>query len=121
MSVGGMVCHLNDSFLMVLGDRETDLTPRLIDRTILRWLALSTPVPWPKGVPTSAAADQERAGTAPSDFERDRDTLRSTMERFVKAVDERDLVHPLFGALSRGEWGRWGYRHMDHHLRQFSA
>jgi hypothetical protein len=29
--------------------------------------------------------------------------------------------HPLFGPLTRAEWGRWGLRHADHHLRQFGA
>jgi len=30
-------------------------------------------------------------------------------------------AHPLFGRLTTAEWGRWGYRHMDHHLRQFGV
>jgi hypothetical protein len=29
--------------------------------------------------------------------------------------------HPIFGAMSAGDWLRWGYLHMDHHLRQFGA
>jgi hypothetical protein len=29
--------------------------------------------------------------------------------------------HPILGRLSRGQWMRWGYRHMDHHLRQFGV
>jgi hypothetical protein len=27
--------------------------------------------------------------------------------------------HPLFGPMSRAAWLRWGYLHLDHHLRQF--
>jgi hypothetical protein len=30
-------------------------------------------------------------------------------------------AHPIFGALSQKGWLRWGYLHMDHHLRQFGA
>jgi len=29
--------------------------------------------------------------------------------------------HPLFGPMSRAEWLRWGYLHMDHHFRQFGV
>ena len=29
--------------------------------------------------------------------------------------------HPIFGRLSRTAWLRWGYLHIDHHLRQFGA
>jgi hypothetical protein len=25
----------------------------------------------------------------------------------------------MFGAMTRGDWLRWGWLHMDHHLRQF--
>jgi hypothetical protein len=29
--------------------------------------------------------------------------------------------HPFLGKLSRAEWLRWAYLHMDHHLRQFGV
>jgi hypothetical protein len=29
--------------------------------------------------------------------------------------------HPMFGAMPRADWLIWGYRHMDHHLRQFGV
>ena len=29
--------------------------------------------------------------------------------------------HPFFGPLTRKDWGVLGYRHSDHHLRQFDA
>jgi hypothetical protein len=27
--------------------------------------------------------------------------------------------HPMFGRLTTNEWNVWGFRHADHHLRQF--
>jgi len=65
--------------------------------------------------------DQERDGTPPGDWDADLADLQAAMGRF-RDRDGRDLPpHVLFGALTRGEWGRWAYRHVDHHLRQFSA
>jgi len=121
MSVGGMLCHLDDAFLAVLGERPADRSPRLFERTVLRWIAVSTPVPWPKGVQTTEACDQERGGTQPTDFATDRARLGQDALRFVSAIDSDRLSHSIFGKMSAAEWGRWGYRHMDHHLRQFSA
>jgi hypothetical protein len=34
---------------------------------------------------------------------------------------EEGHAHSFFGRLSRTEWLRWGYLHMDHHLRQFGV
>jgi hypothetical protein len=31
------------------------------------------------------------------------------------------LVHGFFGRLTGDEWGRLMYKHLDHHLRQFSV
>ena len=38
--------------------------------------------------------------------------------RFVQP-DTRCGPHQVFGELTRNEWMIWGYRHLDHHLRQF--
>jgi len=121
MSVEGMVCHLTDSFLAVLGERPAGRVPKLHERTLMRWIALSTPVPWPKGVPTIDARDQERGGTPPESLEPDKARLRQVIDRFLVGIEAGTMAHPLFGEMSAAEWGRWAYRHMDHHFRQFSA
>jgi hypothetical protein len=78
-------------------------------------------MPWPRGVQTGAAVDQELGGTPPDHLDRDRATLRAVTDRFLTSVGSGGLVHPVFGTMSTNEWGHWGWRHMDHHLRQFSA
>ena len=119
MSPHGMICHLTDSFVGVLGDREIADVSTLAGRTIMRFVAVSTPIPWPKGVPTTREADQERDGTPPGDFQADVERLLRVTEDFVARLDPGTMRHPLFGRMSAGEWGRWAYRHVDHHARQF--
>jgi len=119
MSVGGMVCHLSDAFRMAVGDREARDLSNVVTKTIIRFVAISTPLPWPHGVKTLPEADQELGGTQPTDFAEDVAGLRALMERFIAQKSEAFPYHPLFGSMSSGEWGRWGYRHVDHHLRQF--
>lgn len=85
----------------------------------MRFVALSTPLPWPHGAKTLPEADQELGGTQPTDFAEDVAGLKALMERFIAQKSDPFPHHPLFGSMSTGESGRWGYRHIDHHLRQF--
>jgi hypothetical protein len=119
MSPGGMLCHLTDSFRGVLGDRPIRDVSTLLGRTAMRWVALSTPIPWPRNVQTAREVDQNRDGTPPGEFEADRARLLELSEEFVRRLDPETMRHPIFGKLSAAEWGRWAYRHMDHHARQF--
>ena len=89
---------------------------------VFKGIALYTPVPWPKGVPTMPGADQAKAGTPPDDFERDRIRLTELIDEFANTpAGPARPPHPLFKKMSDRDWGRWGYRHTDHHLRQFSV
>src|SRR5262245_61544449 len=77
-----MVCHLNDSFKSVIGERDIKgRKSNFLKRSVVRWLALYAPFQWPHGVPTMAENDQERGGTPPDDFSRDVDALLTMIER----------------------------------------
>jgi uncharacterized protein DUF1569 len=116
-----MVCHLNDSFKSVIGERDVSVRQtNALARTLIRWIALYAPFKWPHGVPTMPENDQERGGTPPEDFKRDVDALASMIERLTGAQkDFQWRRHPLFDQMSERDWLRWGYLHVDHHLRQF--
>lgn len=115
------VCHLSDSFKGILGERPIERRPLDLKRRIVRFVAFTLPIPWPKGVQTSPEVMAGAGGTPPEDFERDVGDLTSLVRRFA-AADGRGLEpHYNWGAMSRGEWGRYGYRHLDHHLRQFGV
>lgn len=66
--------------------------------------------------------DQRQGGTPPTDFAADVANLNAALERFsTRGTDFVWPPHPIFIAMSHDEWMRWGYLHMDHHLRQFGA
>lgn len=113
-----MLCHLSDSFSMAIGDRPASPAETWLMRTVVKWIALHTAVPWPKGVQTRPEVDPKRQGTPPAEFERDRERVLAQLQRFVQP-GTRCCRHPLFGEMTRAEWLRWGYAHVDHHLRQF--
>lgn len=122
MSAHRMVCHLADSFRIATGEKTVSPATSPLRRTILKWIALYLPVPWPAGIPTSPEIDQLRGGTSPGDFAADVAQVEALVERVTTQADSIPWQpHPLFGRMSEAAWLRWGYRHMDHHLRQFGA
>jgi hypothetical protein len=115
-----MLCHLADSFLAVLGERPASSAETAMSRTVMKWVALHTSLPWPRGLPTRPEVDQKQGGTRPVEFERDRQAVVDLIQRFV-LPETRCGRHPVFGAMTRAEWMLWGYGHVDHHLRQFGV
>ena len=106
MSAHQMVCHLTDPY----------------PRSLLRWIALWAPIPWPKGFKTAPELDQQAGGTPPVEFDNDVRKLRNLVDRFTRQPrDFQWQPHPHFGQMSDREWMRLAYLHMDHHLRQFGA
>jgi hypothetical protein len=117
-----MLCHLSDSYLVVMGEKEASPAGGFFEHTVMKWAALWLPVPWPHGVSTRPEIEQGRGGTPPVDFELDRRKVRELTNRFSRP--DRDFQwheHPVLGAMNDREWLRWGYLHADHHLRQFGV
>lgn len=120
MTPNQMVCHVTDSFGACLGDTKFPAFGGPLRRAVMKWIALYTGFPWPKSLPTGAKVDPLREGTGPGDLAEDIAALERMCHRFVLSKERNARhIHPLFGPLSDSEWGRWGYLHTDHHLRQF--
>lgn len=116
MTAHQMVCHLTDGYRMSSGERKPKMVDNFMSRSIVRFVALHTSLTWPKGVKTVAESDQEQGGTKPEAWDRDLAELLRRIDAFQPAVK---IPHPIFGALTEDEWNVWGFRHADHHLRQF--
>jgi hypothetical protein len=119
MTPNEMLCHLADSFDVTLGTRPCTPVDTWLGRTVIKYVALHTSMAWPQGTKTTREVQQGLGGTPPIDFERDRARAIGLLERFA-AADATYVKHPFFGPLTKDEWMVWGYRHTDHHLRQFA-
>lgn len=113
-----MLCHLGDSFGAALGERAASTRDTWLSRTVVKWIALHTSLPWPHGVATRPEVDPKKTGTPPGVFDADRQKVVALVQRFV-SPNARYGRHPGFGEMTREEWLLWGYGHVDHHLRQF--
>jgi hypothetical protein len=122
MSAPQMVCHLADAFRMALGQKPVSEVPGLLNRTFVKWMALYAPLRWPPGLLTRPEIDQLVTGTRPCEFATDVAQVEAFVALMTAPSPDFDFPsHPIFGKMSRRDWMRWGYLHMDHHLRQFGA
>jgi|HubBroStandDraft_3_1064219.scaffolds.fasta_scaffold271256_2 hypothetical protein len=123
MTAHQMVCHLNDSFAVGAGTRYASPAKNILTTTVVKWIALRTPLRWPPGFRTRPEIDQNVGGTPPGDWDGDCAELRGWIMEFAAggaSEKSRNLgIHPIFGPMSARDWLTWGYRHVDHHFRQF--
>lgn len=120
MIPGQAICHLDDSYLVCVGEKPVKDVSNPFSRSVMKYVALNVPMKWPKGVPTGPEIEQGKGGTPPAQFESDRQRLLKNLERFA-TMDLSNAHHPMFGAMSHQDWMRWAYLHADHHLRQFGC
>jgi hypothetical protein len=120
MNLEQMLSHLVQSGEMPFVESAPDRsTP--VSRSLFKVLSLYF-LPIPKNIKTSPELDQQQQGRPPVGLEADKANVIASIE-LVGTMDVRGeyLAHPFFGKLSSVEWGRLGYKHIDHHLRQFGA
>jgi hypothetical protein len=118
MNAPQMVAHLVGWMRMANGELKTAPLHRpirypLVKQLIIYWL------PWPKGVPTAP----ELLSKEKYDFTAEQASFQRYLKAYEKTPGSKTVwpEHPAFGMLTTKEWGALGYRHTDHHLRQFGV
>jgi hypothetical protein len=119
MSVAQMLAHCSAWMEFALGERvaRQSLMGRVFGRMAKGSILGEKPIS--RGMPT----DKRLVVVGERDFEVEQERLIGLVERFSKGGAAGCTVHPhsFFGRLTPEEWARMGYRHLDHHLRQFGA
>jgi len=109
-----LLCHLSDGMRVALGEVPVVRRDTLLHRTLLQWLVVYTPL---KPPPERAQASPEMLRSQPTDWTHDMAECRTLVERLGRTPVAS--VHPTFGPMTAGGWGLLGWKHLDHHLRQF--
>lgn len=74
--------------------------------------------PMGKGLPT----DPNYKMTSEKDFAKEKESLVQYIKRFAsEGYATTESMHPFFGKMSAQEWATLGYKHLDHHLKQFGV
>ncbi len=72
--------------------------------------------PFKPGLPT----DQSFKITDHRDFEKEKENLLQMVHHFAEDTMS-DQPHPFFGKLTREQWSKGMWKHLDHHLKQFGV
>ena len=115
MSVDQMLAHCAE-VQDVMNGKELKNTPFVVKvfKNFIKKIVLGTK-PYKRGVTTHA---QYRM-TSKKDFEKEKERLMLEIKKFHESTE--DVVHPLFGKMTRDERGWASYKHLDHHLTQFGV
>jgi len=112
-----MLSHLNGWMLMATGELETRNRKLLLRFAPVKQLAIYV-LPFPKGLPTAP----ELLTQNPVDWSAEYARICRHIDNFESTHRNKPFPpHPAFGLLTPGAWGVLGYRHTDHHLRQFGV
>lgn len=118
MTVDQMLWHCNQGMGQALGVVESFPLKAPIPRGLMKFFVFN--LPWPRGAPT---APELTAGERRFDFESERARCLALIDQLTaKPIDAGGWgMSPAFGAMTGFEWSRLTAKHLDHHLRQFSA
>lgn len=118
MTAPQMLAHCTDALRMGLAELPVKPKNAALPRmALVKWLFLNV-LPFPKNAPTA----KELVSRVPASFDEERAHLIALMGK-VGSPDAmtKFAEHPLFGPLTREQWGQLAWKHLDHHLRQFGV
>ncbi len=117
MNAMQVVTHLTEWMRLAAGELKSAPRNKPMRYPVIKQLIIYV-MPWPKGVPTAP----ELLARESSGWDTERADFTERLGSFdkLKSTSEWPL-HPAFGKLSTKAWGVLGYKHTDHHLRQFGV
>lgn len=122
MNPSEMLAHCADQIRLALGQKEPHEKPTFINRNIAKYIGLWLPRIPIKNLQGPVDMNPQLFGTTPSDLATEKLNLLNLLIQVRLLPKEAVLLpHPMFGKLSRKQWGRFMYVHIDHHLRQFGV
>jgi Protein of unknown function (DUF1569) len=116
MDVAQMLAHLQPAIRIAYGTHQPK--GNFLFKLILPLFKskLWDEKPYKKSLPT--ATTFVMTGTK-KDFEKEKEALIELINQFSQsAISER---HPIFGKLTKENWSKATWKHIDHHLQQFGV
>lgn len=119
MEVAQMLAHCKAAFAVPLSEQPMK---RSVLGLLIGWAAkpqLYNDKPWRKNLPTAPnfVIKDKRS------FDIEKGALLELIHSFHQKGPEKTGLHPhpMFGKLTKEQWGCSMYKHLDHHLRQFGV
>ena len=117
MTAAQMLHHCQAPLNIILEKETYDLKPNWFAKTFFK-KSMYSDTPWRKNMPTVRRFKE----TEPRDFNTEKKALESILSEFnQQRKKEHWKPHPVFGKLTKEQWGKMQYKHLDHHLTQFGV
>lgn len=116
MNVSQMLAHCQKPLGVAVGDHslKANFIIRLIGPLFKK--KLFNEKPFKKGLPT----DKSFIISDARDFENEKKKMIGMINAFSADAMSGE-PHPFFGKLTKDEWSRGTWKHLDHHLQQFGV
>jgi len=119
MDPHAMLCHLHAGLAVTFGELRLHVSDSWMNRWYGRLFVIDGPLPWPHGKLQAPPELLPAANLHEWDWDHHR--VVEYMQRFAVGPHQSWGVHPLLGPLTPQQWGRFSWRHIDFHLRQFAC
>ncbi len=120
MTAVEMFYHTNEVLRRTM---TTQLQPKksTLKQIFLRTYFMNIAPRFPKNVEAPKFVNMKKNNFQLEGFEQERNKLITRVKEFQESPEELAPNHPIFGRLTKKQWGIFSWMHLDHHLRQFNV
>ena len=117
MNVGQMLNHYQMPLNIILEKENYGVKPNWLINLLFKKSMYSDKL-WKKNSPTAKGfviKDEK-------DFDTQKEVITNLIDELNTQRERNDWrPHPAFGKLTKDQWGKMQYKHLDHHFRQFGV
>lgn len=112
-----MLVHCNLANAAILASPKTTQSPSMKQR-LYKFIFFHVKKDFPKGARGAKRFDV-KGKVDEKTFEEEKSKFQHLLSKFAHLDRKLEAQHPIFGALSHNYWGKFVWKHLDHHLKQF--
>jgi hypothetical protein len=117
MTQGQLVSHLQLPLNIILEKVDYGFKPNWLVNLLFKKSMYSDKL-WRKNLPTAKGFKT----TEEKDFAPEKAKLEALLDEFDTQRGRANWqAHPAFGAMTKEQWGKMQYKHLDHHFRQYGV
>ncbi|GGI58299.1 DUF1569 domain-containing protein [Winogradskyella haliclonae] len=117
MNPGQMLYHCQMPLNIILEKEDYGVKPNWLVNLLFKKSMYSDKL-WRKNMPTAPGFKI----TDDKNFETEKTEIMTLINELNAQREREDWQpHPAFGKLTKDQWGKMQYKHLDHHLRQFGV
>ncbi|MFD1063858.1 DUF1569 domain-containing protein [Winogradskyella litorisediminis] len=117
MNAGQMLHHCQMPLNIILEKKDYGVKPNWLINMLFKKSMYSDKL-WRKNMPTAPSFKI----TDEKNFEVEKTEILNLISELNNQKEREDWQpHPSFGKLTKDQWGKMQYKHLDHHLRQFGV